>query len=59
MKKFALDSINYFGWELRTEFKIALTHGGDFNFDKSSLSFHVKKEIYAKVTLNLTVNIEY
>ena len=40
------------------EFEIALTDERELNFDKSFLTFNVKKKIYAKVTLNLTVNIE-
>ena len=50
--------MNYLVWELEVEFEIALTDGGDLNFDKSFLHFNVKKKIYAKVSLNLTVNIE-
>ena len=59
MKEFIVDSINYLVWELGIEIKIALTDGSELNFDKSSLYLHVKKKIYPKVTLNLTVNIEY
>ena len=59
MKELTTDSINYLGWELRIELEIALTDKGGFNFDKSFPHFNVKKKIYAKVTLNLTVNIEY
>ena len=53
-----MDSINCLVWELGIEFEKALTDGGELNFDKSSLHFNVKKKIYPKVTLNLTVNIE-
>ena len=42
-------------WELNS---IAPTDGVELNFDKSFLYFDVKKKLYAKVTLNLTVNIE-
>ena len=59
LKAFIVDSINFLGWELRIEFDIALTGGGELNFDKYFLHFNVKKKIYAKVTLNLTVNVEY
>ena len=53
-----MDSINCLAWELGIEFALALTYGGELNFDKSSLHFNVKKKIYPKVTLNLTVKIE-
>ena len=33
LKKFALDSINYLGWELGVEFEIAFTDGGELSFD--------------------------
>ena len=42
-------------WELNS---IAPTDGVELNFDKSFLYFDVKKKLYAKVTRNLTVNIE-
>ena len=54
-----MDGINHLVWELVNEFEIALTDEGQLNFDKSSLYFNVKKKIYPKVTLDLTVNIEY
>ena len=54
-----MDSINYFVWEFVIEFEIDLTDEGELNFDKSSLYFNVKKKIYPKVFLDLTVNIEY
>ena len=51
--------MNYLVWELEVEFEIALTDGGDLNFDKSFLHFNMHFNfIYAKVSLNLTVNIE-
>ena len=53
-----MESVHYTGWELGTEFEIALTDGDELNFDKSFLHFNVKNKIYAKVTLGLTVNIE-
>ena len=59
MKKFTVDSTNYLACELEIEFETALTDGGELNFDKSFLYFNVKKKIYPKVTLDLTVNIEY
>ena len=34
-----------------------LNDEGGLNFDKSFLHFNVKKKIYSKVTLNLTVDI--
>ena len=55
-----MDSIKYLNWELGIEFDIAsfyMTMGA--SFDKSFLYFSVKKKIYAKATLNLTVNTEY
>ena len=58
MKRFTADNINYLVWESEIEFEIALTDGSELNFDKFSLHFSVKKKIYPKVTLNLTVNIE-
>ena len=58
MKRFTADNINYFVWESKIEFEIALTDGGELNFDKFSPHFNVKKKIYPKVILNLTVNIE-
>ena len=58
-KEFAVDSINCLVWELGIEFAKALTDGAELNFDKSSLHCNIKKKIYPKVTLNLTVNIEY
>ena len=54
-----MDSTNYLACELEIEFEAALTDGGELNFDKSFLYFNVKKKIYPKVTLDLTVNIEY
>ena len=45
-----MHSINCLVWELGIEFERALTNGGHFN---------VKKKIYPKVTLNVTVNIEF
>ena len=55
-----MDSINDLGWELGVEFEIPLTESGWVRIlKKSFLHFDVKKKIYAKVTLNLTVNIEY
>ena len=54
-----MDSINCHVWGLVIEFEIALTDGSELNFDKSFLHFNVKKKIYPKVTLNLTVNTEY
>ena len=41
------------------DFEIAFTDGGELNFDKSFLRFNVKKKLYQKATLNVTVNIEY
>ena len=32
---------------------------GELNFDKTCLHFNVKKKIFSKVTVDLTVNIEY
>ena len=58
MKKLAVDSINYLVWKFEIEFEIALTDGAELNFDKSSLNFNVKN-IFSKITLDLTVNIEY
>ena len=58
MKKYTVDSINYLVWELKIEFEIALTDGGELNFGKSFLHFNVKKK-YPKVTFDLTENIEY
>ena len=54
-----MGSANCLVWELRIEFEIALTDGGELNFYKPFLHFNVKKKIYPKVTLSLTVNIEY
>ena len=51
--------INYLVPELGIEFEVALNYGSELNFDKSFLHFIVKKRIYPKVTVNLTVNIEY
>ena len=59
MKVFIVESINYLGSELEVQFEIGLIDGGELNFNKSFLHFNVKKKIYAKVTLKLTVNIEY
>ena len=53
-----MDSINCLVWKLEIEFERALSDGGELNFDKSSLNFNVKK-MFSKVTLDLTVNIEY
>ena len=53
-----MDSINCLVWKLGIEFEEAPTDGNELNFAKSSLHFNVKKKIYPKVTLNLTVNIE-
>ena len=58
MTEFIGGSINYLVLELGDEFEIALTDGGQLNFDKFFLHFNVKKK-YPKATLNLTVNIEY
>ena len=33
MKEFTADSINYLVWELGIEFEIALTDGGELNFE--------------------------
>ena len=52
-----MDSISHLGWKLGTEFEIALTDGGELNFDKYLLHFNVKKKIFAKVTLNLTKDV--
>ena len=57
LKKFTVDSLNYLGWELKIQ--IALIDAGELNFDKFFLYFIVKKKIYAKVTLNLPINIDY
>ena len=47
-------------WELGIELEKALTVWGDkLNLDKFSLHFNVKKRIYSKVTLSLTVNIKF
>ena len=54
-----MDSINYLAWELGVNFEIALTNGAELNFVKSFPHFNGQKKIYAKVTLNLTVNVEY
>ena len=54
-----MDSINYLAWELGVNFEIALTNGAELNFVKSFLHFNGQKKIYAKVTLNLTVNVEF
>ena len=43
MKKYTVDSINYLVWELKIEFEIALTDGGELNFGKSFLHFNMKK----------------
>ena len=53
-----MDSINCLVWEFGIEFALALTYGGELNFGKSSLHFNVKKKMYPKVTLNLTVKTE-
>ena len=54
-----MESINYLGSELEVQFEIELIDRGELNFNKSFLHFNVKKKIYVKVTLKLTVNIEY
>ena len=41
------------------EFEIALTDGGELNFDRSFHYFNVKKKIHPKANLSLTVNIKY
>ena len=56
--EFTADSKNYLGWKWGIEFEIVITEGGELNFDKSFLQLS-KEKLYAKVTLNLTVNIEY
>ena len=53
-----MNSIKCLAWELGIEFEIALTGGGELNFDKSSPHFNVKKK-HIQVTFNLTVNLEY
>ena len=55
LKEFTVDSKNYLHWKLGIEFEIALNYACELNFDKSFLHFNVKKKIYAKVILNLTV----
>ena len=54
-----MGSIDYLAWRWGTEFEIALTDGGESNFDQSFLHFNVNKKLYAKVTLTLNVIIEY
>ena len=48
MKEFTADSINYLVWGLGIEFEVALTDGGELNFDKSFLHFNVKKKNICK-----------
>ena len=45
MTEFIGGSINYLVLELGDEFEIALTDGGQLNFDKFFLHFNVKKKI--------------
>ena len=48
LKEFTADSINYLVWELGIEFEIALTDGGELDFDNSFLYFNVKKKNICK-----------
>ena len=48
LKKFTVESINCFVWELGIEFEKAVTDGGESNFDLSSLHFNVKKKYISK-----------
>ena len=48
MKEFILDSINYLGCELGVELEIAVTDGGELDFDKSVLHFNIKKKNICK-----------
>ena len=48
LKEFTVDSINCLVWDLGIKFEIALTDGGELNFDKSSLHFNVKKKYISK-----------
>ena len=59
VKEIIAESIKYQVWEMGCDFEIAFTDGGELNFDKSFLRFNVKKKLYPKATLNVTVNIEY
>ena len=59
MKEFNADSINDLVSNLGGKFEIAVTNGGQLNFDQSFLHFNVKWKLYAKLILNLTVNTEY
>ena len=53
-----MDSKNFLVLELGIGFEITLTDGSELNFVKSILHFNVKKKLYPKVNLNLTVNNE-
>ena len=43
-KEFYVDKINYLVGELRIESEIAITDGGELNFDKSFLRLNVRKK---------------
>ena len=58
LKEFTVDSKNFLVLELGIGFEITLTDGSELNFVKSILHFNVKKKLYPKVNLNLTVNNE-
>ena len=49
LKEFTVDSINYLVWGLGIEFEVALTDGGELNFDQSFLHFNVKKKYMQKL----------
>ena len=53
INEFTVGSTNCLVWKLGLEFEIALTDGGELNFDKAFLHFNVKKKIYPKVTFPL------
>ena len=48
-KEFYVDKINYLVGELRIESEIAITDGGELNFDKSFLRLNVRKKHIQKL----------
>ena len=58
-KPYVINLKEYIAGELGIEFETALTDADELNFDKSFLHFNVKKKVYPKASLNLTINVEY
>ena len=58
-KPYVINLKEYIAAELGIEFETALTDADELNFDKSFLHFNVKKKVYPKASLNLTINVEY